>query len=422
MAVKTVVLITTGQPSTNPRLVKEADALTKSGYQVTVLYCFWSQWAAAADEELLAAKSARFVLVGGEPRTRRWLYWWTRIRAKMARKLSDTFGTRWLLAEYARCRCYPELLAQARANRADLYIAHTLGALPVAVNAARHHRAKAGFDAEDFHRAETANLPEKALKQILYLEDTYLSQVDYLTAASPLIGKAYGSLYPGLRPVIINNVFSTEQQLPAVLRLDEKALKLFWFSQTVGPNRGIEEAIHAIGITQKRDIRLYLLGSCRPAVRADLEELATRRGLQRDQLIFLPTVAPDRIVRIAAQFDVGLALEPAFSINNDLALSNKLFTYLLAGNAVIASNTRGQAAFMQQYPAIGKTYNIGDVPAFAAHIQYFYANREALNGCRKQAWELGSKELNWEKERDRFLRVVEGVLGSVPVESSGNQG
>ncbi|MBC7922087.1 MAG: hypothetical protein H7Z75_13480 [Ferruginibacter sp.] len=292
--------------------------------------------------------------------------------------------------------------------------------MPVAVRAARYHRAKAGFDAEDFHRAETANLPEKSLEQILYLEDTYLPDVDYLTAASPLIGKAYGSLYPDLRPVTINNVFSIAQQLPALPLLGEKALKLFWFSQTVGSNRGIEEAIHAIGITKKRDILLHLLGSCSAAVRADLEELATRRGLQRDQLVFMPTVAPDRLIRIAAQFDVGLALELAVPLNRDLALTNKIFTYLLAGNAIIASNTRSQAAFMNQYPAIGKTYDIGDVPTFASHIQYFYENRGALNQCKLQAWELGKNELNWEKERVRFLRIVEGVLGPAPVES-GNQ-
>ena len=37
---KTIVLVTTGQPSTKPRIVKEADALQKAGFNVNVLYSF----------------------------------------------------------------------------------------------------------------------------------------------------------------------------------------------------------------------------------------------------------------------------------------------------------------------------------------------------------------------------------------------
>ena len=50
---KKIVLITTGQPSTNPRIVKEADALHAAGYDVTVLYSFFISWAFEKDKILL---------------------------------------------------------------------------------------------------------------------------------------------------------------------------------------------------------------------------------------------------------------------------------------------------------------------------------------------------------------------------------
>ena len=45
----TVCLVTTGHPSTNPRLVKEADALAEAGYDVRVVATKFWQWASEAD-------------------------------------------------------------------------------------------------------------------------------------------------------------------------------------------------------------------------------------------------------------------------------------------------------------------------------------------------------------------------------------
>ena len=48
-----IVLISPGQPSLNPRLVKEADTLAANGYDVTVLYSYWNDWGAKFDKTLL---------------------------------------------------------------------------------------------------------------------------------------------------------------------------------------------------------------------------------------------------------------------------------------------------------------------------------------------------------------------------------
>lgn len=48
-----ILLLTTAQPSTNPRLVKEAEALSEAGYWVKVLYCYRADWALKADREIL---------------------------------------------------------------------------------------------------------------------------------------------------------------------------------------------------------------------------------------------------------------------------------------------------------------------------------------------------------------------------------
>src|SRR2546422_9615422 len=61
--------------------------------------------------------------------------------------------------------------------------------------------------------------------------------------------------------------------------------------------------------------------------------------------------SPDSLVRLAAEYDVGLALEVPISENriicmNDLC-TNKVFTYLMAGLAVAAS-TLGEGATLYE--------------------------------------------------------------------------
>ena len=57
---------------------------------------------------------------------------------------------------------------------ANLFIAHNLGALAVAFEAAKKNSAKCGFDAEDFHRAELhQNLFQKETKTVIKIENYY---------------------------------------------------------------------------------------------------------------------------------------------------------------------------------------------------------------------------------------------------------
>ena len=64
---KKIVLITTGQPACNPRIVKEADALAAAGHEVSMLYCYFINWADEKDKSLLQKVSWKYKKVGGSP-------------------------------------------------------------------------------------------------------------------------------------------------------------------------------------------------------------------------------------------------------------------------------------------------------------------------------------------------------------------
>ena len=62
---KKIVLITTGQPSVNPRIVKEADTLQAAGFDVIVLYSYFIDWAQEKDKVLLNSALWKYEIVGG---------------------------------------------------------------------------------------------------------------------------------------------------------------------------------------------------------------------------------------------------------------------------------------------------------------------------------------------------------------------
>jgi len=403
-----VLIISSGQPSLNPRLVKEADALAEDGYDVLVIYAYWNEWGTQLDERLLPTKKWKSIRAGGDPKQKPARYFVSRLINRIAIILVKKYR-QMEFADRAISRASYFLTAEAKKHCADLYIAHNLGALPAAVKAAKKFNKLCGFDAEDFHRYEVTNDvndPDVILKT--YIENKYLPQTNYLTASSPQIAAAYQQLFAGKTPLTLLNVFCKSDQ-PEISSADPDApLKIFWFSQTIGYSRGLEDIIETLGLLKEYSFELHLLG--------DLPEGAFKNYLLRQQTVnnlkifIYPPISSVSITAFAATFDIGLALEPAFSMNNDLALSNKLFTYLQAGLALIASDTTAQLAFINQYPAIGRWYAKGDRNSLAEMLVYYYKNREALLQARRAALQLAHTTLNWETESVKFLNLVKQTI------------
>lgn len=404
-----IVLITSGQPSINPRLVKEADALVAAGYTVKVIYQYRTTWAVQLDFSLLANKKWDFVCVSGSPKRQSIQYLYTRIKHKIGQFLAKHFNLRNNIAELALGRCTFELAKEAKKTPAALYIAHNLGALPAAVLAAKKNNAKCGFDAEDFHRYEFSSNPKDPdvkLKQ--YIEDKYFPQLDYLSTASPLITKEYSAIYPSLKPITLLNVFY--KQHIEVVRLNESKIRLFWFSQTVSHSRGLENIIKAMGISKINELELHLLGDCDLEIQNSFKELAVANGLSVGNIYFHPPIAPDEIFSFAAKFDIGLAAEIGEPKNRDICLTNKIFTYVQSGLAILASDTSAQKDFLIENPDLGFVYGKNSPENLTTYLEKYAQNRALLNKHQANSLFIAQHKLNWENESQKFLVVIKHIL------------
>ena len=106
----------------------------------------------------------------------------------------------------------------------------------------------------------------------------------------------------------------------------------------------------------------------------------------------------------ASAFDVGLALEPSIPLNRDICLTNKVFTYLLAGNAIIYSNTKMQKHF-NSITKTGVGFDVDDLEGLIECIR-FYLNTENLISQREYNYNIAKYKYNWEVESKKIFEVV----------------
>jgi glycosyltransferase involved in cell wall biosynthesis len=406
-----IALVTSGQPSANPRLVKEAITLEDRGFDVTVIYCPLSPWADAYDLELFKHYSTiKWLKAGAHPTNQKFTYLYCRLRQKIFQTIYKLAGNHWNAGLRSITLFSQELESAAKKIKAHLYIGHNLGALPAVVKAAKLHDAKACFDFEDFHRGEDA---EQSLhwKKTQETEDKYVPFLSRATAASPLIADAYKALYPSLGVTIINNCFTKKYSVGFNDQLPAKPLRLFWFSQTVGKLRGIETVIQAMGILPKGSVSLSLLGNCSKEMSAYFSAIISANNVD-GQVQFLNAVAEQELVSIASGHHIGIASEIPHIINREYCLTNKLFIYLLAGSALVCTNTKAQSLFNKTYTDTGLVYVYNKAERLAQILERYINQPELLLNHRKKAYELGQTTLNWEQEQTFFLNYIKQLFSS----------
>lgn len=336
---KRVCLVSPGHLASNPRLVKEADALYEAGFAVKVIAGDTTSGVRPLDDTIFRRASWPVVKVhlGRSP-----AYIARRCRQILAKKAFGHSLRSIRVTEWALGPATQPLARAAAAEPADLYIAHYLDALVAAGWAAQRHGAKLGFDAEDDHIGELTDTPENQLDISIRrrIEAELLPHCQYLTASSPGIARVYGERY-GVTMTPILNVFPL-WQAPSGPPGNGKGrqLSVYWFSQTIGPGRGLEMFIKAMAKMSSR-VTLSVRGSDFLGYSARLKMIAAEGGVT-DAISFLPSAPPDEMARLAAQHDVGLASELNTPPNHEICLSNKIFTYLLAGIPVLLSDTPAQ--------------------------------------------------------------------------------
>ena len=125
------------------------------------------------------------------------------------------------------------------------------------------------------------------------IEGALLPSCRHVTASAPLIGAALRDYY-GVTATTVLNVFPLTMASATPAATSERGtLKAYWFSQTIGPDRGLEPFIQAIARTRAR-VTLDIRGSNRWGHGTELVEFARALGIG-DRVSVLPMAAPQEM-------------------------------------------------------------------------------------------------------------------------------
>ncbi len=415
MVLGKICIVTNAPVSQNPRVVKEADALSAAGYDVTVVFAQHATWTLPLDRAILqrSAWRGRVVSICGG-RGHRWLGRLLALRLRLFGTLARVTLV-FPFAELAYARFFVEQVVMAVRTHADLYIGHNPQSLPVIAFAARVTRGSYAFDAEDLHSgeypdAEADRLPHRIQR---HLERRYLPACRYVSAASVGIAQELASRYGLPRPGVVYNTFAWSER--AVLRGGRRdrregddRISLYWYSQVVALDRGLQDAIGAV-VRLDGQVALHIRGRADAATRTRLLAAAGARDVGKS-VYFHEPVAPDELLARAAEHDVGLCLEHPVTLNREVCVTNKLFLYLLAGLAVAATDTRGQREVLTTCPDAGFLYAPADVGALTAILARFAADRDLLSRTKAAALRAAEVRWNWEREAVKLVETVRAVL------------
>jgi glycosyltransferase involved in cell wall biosynthesis len=407
---KTIAILIGGHFASAPRAQKEAAALAKAGARVLVRGTWSNPKFAEEDCQLAIALGVDFkpvVSVIGQSGRQ------VRLKQKLARILFSQFG---IVTARAYGMAAPELLSEARKIEADLTMVHSEAGLWAAKKLlASGYRV--GVDFEDWFSQDLPEADRKSrpVLQLQELERYVLKNAHCCFATTRIMAEALAKDAGCARvPIAIPNCFPANPN-PGIEPdgQDEKQTDLvsfYWVSQTIGPGRGLETLAHALTLL-KGKWQLALRGDLR-GYRSWFDDVFPEQVREHVKLLH---VVPNReLLNRAMSHDVGLALEIPYCPNKELTASNKIFEYLRAGLAVIATDTMGQQEVMSACPHAGQLVKSGNAESMATAMQLMIDNKPVLVNSKKASQLAGKDVWAWKHYEDVLVNTVAAALTEKP--------
>jgi glycosyltransferase involved in cell wall biosynthesis len=389
-------------------VIKEATALHDAGYRVEVLGGWFVPEFKARDQELMTNVEFQYrPLCDLTENTA--LRLWLRARGRLAKAIHAKTGweSHWQLG-YA----VSALRRAAKNGKADLWIAHADQGLWAVANGSVA-KVPFGFDMEDWLSEDTA--PEmrrhRPVKLLRNLEHDVLRSAAHTTCPSRAMSDALAAEYDCRPPEVIYNAFpwSDRATIDGQIkdRRDRSLPSIHWYSQTLGSDRGLGDLFAALPRID-RDVEVHLRG--KPAAGFQEWMAAHLPKAHRNRIFIHGQVSNDELLSRIAEHDIGFCGELQFCCNRDLTVTNKILHYLLAGLAVVASDTAGQREVAEKAKDAVRIYASGNPVTLATQLNLLLCKPELLRESKAAALHVAERTFCWERAAPILLRSVELAL------------
>lgn len=297
-----------------------------------------------------------------------------------------------------------------RREPADVYFAHDLETLPVAVLAKRSLGGRVLYDSHELFVEHTSTVPARTRLWKPFwrlLERELIRHADQVVTVCQPIAVELSRRYGVPEPAVVLNVpdrtrHSLERRdLRTTFGIDV-GITLVLYLGALLPHRGIEPTIRSLALLQ--DAAFVVMGPGSPDYVVQLRAFTAAAGVQ-GRVHFAQPVPADEVVSWASGADVGVCVIESIGLNNHYSLPNKLFEYLAAGVAIVASDIPTMRQIVEAH-GVGVTCDPTDPAAIAHAIRSVVDDPSRHFELRRRALEA-SDSFTWEREGAKLLALVE---------------
>jgi glycogen(starch) synthase len=297
------------------------------------------------------------------------------------------------------------MLHYALQEKPDVVVSNDWITLPVATRIKRATGARIVYDSHEFAvREHVQNWKWRIIARaaVQHIERHHIGSADRVMTVSDGIADALQALYTlPERPTVIRNLPQFQDVPPRPRGLRRRIL----FHGVIRPERGLEELIDSIP-RWRFDGEIIIRGYGSAAYIAGLRDRAAALGAA-DRLVIAPAVSPAELVEQAADADIGYLALPPTTEQYEFALPNKLFEYMMAGLAVLATPRLEMRRIVE---ATGSGVLADLTPEKLA---------DALNGIgveqldqMREAGRAAARRLNWDEEQKSLVALVDGLANA----------
>ncbi|MFZ4125055.1 MAG: asparagine synthase-related protein, partial [Rickettsiales bacterium] len=286
----------------------------------------------------------------------------------------------------------------------QLVLCHDYFTADIGMSIAKRSKAKIAIDCHEYACGQYVHIPNWTKwhrPMVFALQDFYLKQVNAVTTVCQGIAELIQKDHRLKCTVEVVRSTPFYEQQP--FRPTGETITVLYHGE-IFASRGIHVAIRSMQYWRP-EFRMLLRGNADIGYIEELKAIAKEVGVE-DRLIIEPAVPFKDIIPAANRADIGYFVHEDLSAQRRFTLPNKFFEYVMAGLALCVSDLPEMARLVKQYE-VGQLVSDCDPKAVAEVINRF---DRAMIDTMKQRSIDAAKTLNWEAEKARMLKLYESTL------------
>lgn len=327
---------------------------------------------------------------------------------------------------------YNLFIQVAQDYKADIYVAHDLPQLPVAINLARSNNAYVVYDTHELYPHQLT-FGKKKTNDYEEIEDYLIQYVDKVITVNESAAKFLSLRYKIDEPeVILNSPPLDPTQLPnnksdllrKAFSLNEESKILLYqggVGRTINDVRNLERLISSMQLVNDKNIKLVFMGP-KGNEFEELIEWTKKENLFGKTFFYHEAVPQTELLEYTISADVGIIPYPHVDFNTYFCTPNKLFEFLVVGLPILGNDSPELSRFIKTNE-IGLTYPMKTTEDIAYAINSFFSQnvdqfkKNGVNLYKKYLWNVQGEKIKEIYAAIRTKKAINDNLNKMSLNS-----